>query len=854
MTKHHDVVVIGAGFSGLYSVHKLRDELGLDVQGFEAAGGVGGTWWWNRYPGARCDFESVHYSYSFSEELQREWKWTEKFASQPEILAYLEWVADKLDVRRSFRFGTRITSTIWDEDNSRWQVAAEDGTTCTARFVISGVGGLSVPKEPEFAGADSFEGELYFTSSWPHHEVNLAGKRVAVVGTGSTGIQVIQEVARQAAHLTVFQRTANFAAPLGNEKLEPERQEWNAKNHAELRAGSRQSLLGVPYEPARQSALEVSEEERKAVYDKNWSEGGFRMLASTFTDLYFDERANDTIADYIRGRIRERVNDPATAELLCPDDHPYATKRPPFETGYYEAFNLPHVDLVDLRSAPIEEITPKGIATTAAHYEFDLIILATGFDVFTRPQLNLGLIGREGIRLEDKWGGSPATYLGISTAGFPNLFMINGPQSAAAQYNSPLAIEDHVDFATRAISHTLKSGAKTIEASAEAEQTWDALATGMLNMTLVPKATNSWFNGDNIPGKARAAYYFAGGTPMYRAILNQVQDRTFAGFALDGGAPLRIPPLVRLHPSAVAVLAGMLNQGVKPLENCTPEEMRALVGAMTKMQVPGPDLQVIEVEDPNARIYIPDGDGPFPVVVFYHGGGWVAGSVEVADAPCRQLAEKLGAIVVSAAYRLTPEHPFPAATDDTFAALQWTVENIGAFRGNPERIMVMGESAGATLAAVAALRARDAGIDLLGQVLVNPAIDPEAQTASKKEFFDGPFLTVAAGDAIWGAYLSGAEITAYAAPGRAESFAGLAPAIIITVECDPTRDEAEDYGRAMAAAGVPVVTHRIPGQMHAVFPLTAVIPQATEMQDIVAKFLSDQLPERGLTTANVVAH
>lgn len=847
MNGHHDVVVIGAGFSGLYAVHKMRDELGLDVQGFEAAGGPGGTWWWNRYPGARCDFESVHYSYSFSEKLQRGWQWSEKFAGQPEILAYLEWTADELDVRRSFRFGTRVTSVVWDQAACRWNVESEDGTSCTAQFVISCVGGLSMPKTPEFPGSDQFEGELYFTSSWPHEEVDFTGKRVAVVGTGSTGIQVIQEVAQQAAHLTVFQRTPNFAAPLGNEQLEVEQQQWNAEHHVELRAGSRESLLGVPYEPARRSALEVSPEERKAVYDKNWAEGGFRFLASTFNDLYVNQEANDTAADYIRDRIKERVKDPATAELLSPDDHPYATKRPPFESGYYEAFNLPNVELVDLRPAPLEEITARGIRTSARDYEFDVIILATGFDVFTRPQLNLGLVGRDGVRLEDKWADGPHTYLGFHVAGFPNFFMINGPQSAAAQYNNPLAIEDHVDMATRAVAHTRESGAATIEATTEAEQTWGALTTSILNMTLIPKAGASWFMGGNIPGKPRAAYFFATGAPMYQAVCNQVQARNFAGFALDG-VPSQVPPLVRLHPSAVLVMASMMNQGAKPLEDSTPEEMRALIGSMTKMQIPGPDLRVVETADPQTRIYIPNGEGPLPVVVFYHGGGWVAGSLDLVDAPCRQLAEKLGAIVVSAAYRLAPEHPFPAATDDTFEALVWTLENIEEFGGDPHRILVMGESAGANLAAVAALRARDAGIELAGQVLIYPVIDPDSQTSSKEEFVDGPFLTVAAGEAMWEAYLSGAEVTAHAAPGRAESLSGLPPALVITVEIDFTRDESEDYARALADAGVPVTVHRIPGQMHGIFGLTALVPQATEIQDIVQNFLSAQLSEKDLAT------
>ena len=840
MGQDHDVVVVGAGFSGLYAVHKLRDELGLSVQGFETATGPGGTWYWNRYPGARCDFESVHYSYSFSEELQREWEWTERFAAQPEILAYLEWAADKLDVRRAFRFNTRVKSMTWDDATARWTVDTDDGQTCSARFVVSCVGGLSVAKEPEFPGAETFEGELYWTSNWPHEPVDFTGKRVAVVGTGSTGIQAIPEIAKQAVHLTVFQRTANYAAPLRNAPVEPDQRRWNAEHHAEVRARSRERFVGAPYEPATRSALAATPEEHRAVYNKYWERGGFPLLASTFTDLLFDERANETIAEYIRERIRERVKDPATAELLCPTDHPYGTKRPPFETDYYETFNLPHVELVDVRPAPIEAITPTGIKTSAASYDVDVIVLATGFDVFTRPQLNLGITGRGGITLDEKWAEGPASYLGLQVAGFPNLFTIIGPQSAAALYNVPLAIEDHVDFTAAVIARAETDGAQNVEATPEAERTWGRLTEGMLDLTLLPRAKGSWYMGDNIPGKPRAAYLFPSGAPLYRAICAQVQERGFAGFAFDG-AETPVPPLVRLDPAVAMFLAGMLNRGIKPLEACTLEETRELVESFALLQAPGPELRVEAVDKPRARIYVPEGSAPLPVVVFFHGGGWVAGSLNVADAPCRQLAARLGAVVVAAGYRLAPDHPFPAATDDTFAAIEWVQEHIGEYGGDPRRIAVMGESAGANLAAVAALRARDAGIDLAAQVLIYPPIDPAALTASREEFADGPFLSVAAGDMMWGAYLSGAEVTPLAAPSRAASLAGLPPALVITVEHDPTRDEAEGYANALAEAGVPVEHRRLDGLIHGVLNMSAFVPRAAEIHDAASDFLIERL-------------
>jgi cation diffusion facilitator CzcD-associated flavoprotein CzcO/acetyl esterase/lipase len=837
MGTHYDVIVVGAGFAGLYAMHKFRDGLGLNVQGFEAAGGVGGTWWWNRYPGARCDFESVHYSYSFSEELQREWEWSERFAGQPEILAYLEWAADKLDVRRAFRFNTRVTSTTWDEKAGCWTVCTDDGETCTARFVVSCVGGLSVAKEPEFAGSETFKGELYRTSSWPHEPVDFTGKRVAVIGTGSTGIQVIQEIAKQAAELTVFQRTPNFAAPLGNEPVDPTQRRWNAEHHAELRAGSRQHMIGVPYEPPTGPAMAATPDERRSICNKYWDRGGFRLLVSTFSDVIFNQEANETIAEYIRERIRERVHDPETAALLCPTDHPYASKRPPFESGYYEAFNFPHVHLVDVRSAPIEAITPSGIKTSAKSYEFDVIILATGFDVFTRPLLNLGVTGRDGVKLEDRWAKGPTSYLGIQIASFPNLFLINGPKSAVALYNVPLATEDNVDFVAAAIARSAANKIATFEATAEAEEAWGRLCEGILNLTVIPRAKGSWYMGENITGKARAAYFFAGGAPLYRAICAEIEQLGYGGFALDRvSAP--VSPMVRLDPAAALLLSAMLSRGMKSLDELGLDEMRAVAESLRELQLPGPAVRVETIEAPSARIYVPDREGRLPVVVFYHGGGWVAGSLDLADAPCRQLAEQLGAIVVSAHYRLAPEHPFPAATDDTFAALCWVRKHIAEYGGDPDRIIVMGESAGANLAAVAAIRARDAGLPLAGQVLIYPPIDPEASTPSRKEFAAGPFLTRAAGEKMWAAYLGGAEVTALAAPSRAASLAGVAPALVLTLELDIGRDEAEDYAGALALAGVPVRVHRFDGLFHGVFNMSAFVPRVRDMHALIGEFVA----------------
>jgi cation diffusion facilitator CzcD-associated flavoprotein CzcO/acetyl esterase/lipase len=843
MNPQHDVVVVGAGFAGLYAVHKLRDGLGLAVAGFEAADGVGGTWWWNRYPGARCDFESVHYSYSFSPDLQREWEWTERYAAQPEILSYLEWVAEKLDLRRSFQFNTRVTSLEWDDETHFWTVRTSDGKSCTSRFVVSGVGNLSVPKEPDFPGADMFQGDLYWTSRWPQDEVDFTGKRVAVIGTGSTGIQVIPELAKQAAHVTVFQRTANFAAPLGNAPVEPSQRRWNAEHHDELRSGARDSFLGVPLEPATQLALDVSDEQRRRVYDEYWEKGGFGLLASTFSDLVIDEQANETLAEYIRGRIHELVEDPSTAELLSPNDHPYGSKRPPFETDYYETFNRPNVDLIDARSTPIEEITPKGIRTSQTTFEFDAIVLATGFDAVTGPLLELNMTGRDSLALEKKWADGPTSYLGIQIADFPNFFMITGPKSAALQYNTPLAIEDHVDFVANAIAKVAAEEAPTFEATREAEQAWGDLTEGVLHLTVIPKAKGSWYMGENVPGKPRATYLFPSGAPLYRAICFQVEQLGFAGFAI-GGVTTPVPPFANLEPSTALLLIALLNQGLRPLHEYGLEELRSTIDSLTQLQAPAPEMRVEVLSTPPGRLYVPESQEPMPTLLFFHGGGWMAGSPAAADAPCRNLAADLGAIVFAVEYRLTPEHPFPAAPDDAFAALQWAREHIKDYGGDPERLVVMGESAGANLAAVTALRARDEGIDLAAQILLYPPIDPDAQTASRTEFVGAPFFSTEAINAMWMVYLNGAEVTAMAAPSRAASLAGLPPTLLLTAECDPLRDEGEDYGRALHNAGVSIEQHRLNGQLHAALNMDGFIPAAQQFRTLVGEFAGRHLVER----------
>lgn len=852
MSQNVDVIMVGAGFSGLYAVHKLRDEMGLNVLGIDAAGGPGGTWWWNRYPGARCDIESIHYSYSFSDEIQREWRWSERYAAQPEILRYLEFVADKLDVRKAFLYSTKVESVVWNEGEKRWHVTTDKGDTHTARFVIAGTGNVTVPKSrAEFPGLDRFKGPVYGTARWPHEGVDFSGLRVGVIGTGSTAVQLIPEIAKQAKHLTVFQRTPNYAVPGNNHKVAPERQQWNAENWQQLRAKTRERFMGVPYQNPEPSALAVSPEQRRARYDELWNKGGFEFLVSSYGDLLTDEKANDTVADYVRERMRQQVKDPKVADLLCPTDHPYATKRPVIENDYFTTYNRDNVTLVDIRSKPIEEITETGIRTGGQEYELDVIVLAVGFDAISGALLNLGIVGRNGVTLKDRWAQGPRTYLGIASAGFPNFFYITGPTSGVVLYNNPLAIEDHVDFATAAIKHVVDTGVDTIEADEGAEMAWRRQVEGILNSTLFPRA-NSWYMGANVPGKPRSVFIFVGGAPLYRAMCFEVVARGYAGFRLGAAPASPVPPMIQVDSGVAMVIGAMLMQDAKPLDQCTLEETRAAVESFKMMQLPAPaNVRRIETTYPGpagkraVHLHVPDGaKGPLPVILYFHGGGFIAGSIEMCSAACARLAHDLQAIVVSPSYRLAPESPFPAATDDTYAAVCWAAGNIEAFGGDPERLVVMGESAGGLLAAVAAQRARDhGGPQLAAQVLLYPATDLEAQTRSRLEYADGPILSIAAARTMLSTYLGDPANAAspLASPSRAKSLAGLPPALIISAECDPLRDEGEDYGRAMSAAGVPTKIERLPGMVHGAYNMSAYVPRVAEFNDAVRKFLQPLL-------------
>jgi len=531
-TRAFDALVIGAGFSGLYQLYCLRDRLGLSVQVLEVAAGVGGTWYWNRYPGARCDSESHSYCYSFSEELMREWEWSERYPGPPEILRYLNHVADRFDLKRDIRFNTRVTSAHYDEKANLWRVSTDAGEVLTAQFLITAVGCLSSANIPDIAGHDSFAGRWYHTGQWPHEGVDFRGKRVGQIGTGSTGIQAAPVIAETAAHLTVFQRTANYSVPARNGPLTPEFLRYIKENTAEIRRVTQSSVNGHPWFISDRLALQTPAEERQALYEAAWETGGLRFRAA-FRDLVTDKAANDTAAEFIRSKIREIVKDPETAAKLSDFDHPYAAKRPPIDTDYFETFNRDNVTLVDVRAEPIERITPTGIRTREADYPLDIIVFATGFDGMTGSLLRMDIRGRDGLPLAEAWKAGPQNYLGMQVAGFPNLFMVTGPGSPSVLCNMPVAIEQHVEWITDCIAHMRKKGLTRIEPKNQAVESWVAEVNAAANATLLPQAKHSWYLGANVPGKPRVFMPYAGGMAHYRKICADVAARNYEGFSLS---------------------------------------------------------------------------------------------------------------------------------------------------------------------------------------------------------------------------------------------------------------------------------------------------------------------------------
>lgn len=528
-----DVLVVGAGFGGLYAMYRMR-ALGLRVRCIEAADGVGGTWFWNRYPGARCDVESLDYSYSFSNELQQEWRWSHRYAEQPEILAYLNHVADRFELRPHIRFETRVTAMQYDAERATWVAYTNHGPRVEARFAIMASGNLSAPRIPDFPGIERFNGEWHHSARWPKDGVDFSGKRVALIGTGATGVQMLPKIAAQASMVTVFQRTANFSVPARNYPM-PEDEEREQKAHyPALRKAARLQNSGMSRVPIPiRSALELSDDERLRVYEALWQKGGSARMMGAFTDLMRNAAANETLASFVREKIRSIVKDPAKREILTPCDHPIGSRRLCVDTDYYETFNRDNVALVDARRTPIQEITERGVRTTDAEYEVDAIAFATGFDAMTGALNEVSITGRDGIRLRDKWAAGPATYLGLMVHGFPNLFIVTGPGSPSVKANMVTAIEQHLEWISDCLTYLDEHNLATIEPTADAEDRWVEHVNEVANGTLFPKATNSWYVGANIPGKPRVFMPYVAGLPAYIKICDEVAADGYRGFELQ---------------------------------------------------------------------------------------------------------------------------------------------------------------------------------------------------------------------------------------------------------------------------------------------------------------------------------
>jgi cyclohexanone monooxygenase len=529
--KKLDAIVVGAGFAGLYALYSLR-KAGLRGQILEAGKDIGGTWFWNRYPGARCDVESLEYSYSFSDELQQEWNWPERFAAQPDILRYINHVADRLDLRQSIQTGTRVVSAVFNRTTDLWTVTSANGEVFRAAFCIMATGNLSLPRVPRFPGLESFKGRWHHSGLWPEEGVDFSGRRVGVIGTGSSGIQMIPVIAEQAKHLFVFQRTANFSVPAVNRAITREVDRSHKAKYRHWRDEAKRTPFGIAgHPPPTKSALEDAPEERERIYEQKWGIGGNISFLYAYNDLLINEDANETASEFVRSKIRSIVRDPKVAELLSPNDHPIGTKRLCLDDGYFETFNRENVTLVDVKSDPIVGITPTGLRTATQEFELDDIAFATGFDAITGALLDIDILVEGGPRLGDKWAHGPRTYLGVMTAGFPNLFIITGPGSPSVKSNMVASIEQHVDWITECLRYLRDKKIRHIDAYEDAENDWVEHVNEVADATLYPRA-NSWYVGANIPGKPRVFMPYVAGLDRYRKICDEVAANDYRGFSL----------------------------------------------------------------------------------------------------------------------------------------------------------------------------------------------------------------------------------------------------------------------------------------------------------------------------------
>jgi cation diffusion facilitator CzcD-associated flavoprotein CzcO/acetyl esterase/lipase len=847
-----DAVVVGAGFSGLYMLYRLR-QLGLSVKIFDSADDVGGTWYWNRYPGARCDIPTTDYAYSFDPELDKEWTWSEKYATQPEILDYLRFVADRYGLRSDIEFSATIAAARWDEQEKRWRIRTGRGTEIRCRYYIMATGCLSLPKAPDIEGAGRFAGQVYFTNRWPHEGVDLTGQRVAVIGTGSSGIQSIPLIARQASQLTVFQRTANFSIPAHNGPASADALKRLAEDRDGYRQAARWSRGGIPVEPTDVAGVTASEEVRRERFEAAWEQGELFGILNVFADQGVNPASNDIVAEMIREKIRSIVRDPETAEALCPTGHYFGTKRPCLDTGYFDTYNLPHVRLVDLRKQPIVSITAGGIETADESFGFDAIVYATGFDAMTGPLVAVDVAGRDGLSLKEKWAAGPSTYLGLMTTGFPNFFMLTGPGSPSVLSNMTVSIEQHVDWVAECLKDMRAAGFETIEPTTLAESGWDQHVQDCAAITLHPTA-NSWYMGANVPGKPRVFLPYIGGVDAYRQACDDVVGQGYLGFTMTGPAGDRCTDGVirSMQPDVAMVLQFLATLGLPPMETLSADDARAMMAATMAARPPGPEVGEVTdgvIAGPSAdlpyRLYRPAGapEGPRPLVVYFHGGGWVLGDLDSDDPLGRDLCARSGAVVLSVNYRHAPEVRFPAAALDAFAAVQWAAAHAPELGAIPGQLAVAGWSAGANVAAVACQLARDAGGPrIAGQLLFCPVVDSDMTGLSYQENGDGYILTTALMRWFWDHYADPADRDdPRAAPLRGD-LRGLPPACIVTADFDPLRDEGIAYARALEAAGVPVRLIRARGHTHTSVTMVDTVISGAPVRAEMAAALRDFFP------------
>ena len=535
MSEQHnsvDAIIIGAGFSGLYQLHTLRDQLNLSTMVLEAGTDLGGTWFWNRYPGARCDSESYSYCYMFSEEIYKEWSWSERYPGPQEIRNYLDFVAKKLELRSHIKFNTLVTSAHFIEETNQWELTTKNGEIYRATYLITGIGCISSANIPNIPGLKNFKGEWYHTGNWPHEQVSFENKRIGQIGTGSTGIQAAPVIAETAGHLHVFQRTPNYSVPARNAPLTDDWKEHVHKNFKEIKQVVQSTPNGFPYRISTTKVFEQSENERQIAYEKAWQKGGLQFRA-TYQDITTNKKANDTAAEFLKNKIRTVVRDKETAESLATIDYPYAGKRPPIDTNYFETFNKDNVSLINLKKESIVKITENGIQTTERHIPLDMIIFATGFDAITGKFFEMDIQGRNGISLKETWKEGPKTYLGLQTPGFPNLFTITGPGSPSVLCNMPVAIEQHVEWITHCIEHMRNNKIDTCEASQEAADKWVEHVNEAANATLLVTVPHSWYLGANVVGKPRIFMPYAGGMDRYRALCEDAVKNHYAGFIMN---------------------------------------------------------------------------------------------------------------------------------------------------------------------------------------------------------------------------------------------------------------------------------------------------------------------------------